>query len=54
MQKFIEIHYSKGFAFGVAYQDNILQVALFFILIEFHFSVVKSNFSKFVQCFKEN
>ena len=54
MKKLLEPHLLKGYAFGIAYDNGVLQLAFIKLGIEVNFSVVKNNLSKFRECLREN
>lgn len=52
-QKLINFDLSKGFALGISCDKEEFQIAIIFFIVSIKFSVIKRNWRKFIECFKD-
>jgi hypothetical protein len=54
MKKLFNIQVLKGICLGLAYEKQILQIAIIKIVIEVNFKIITDNLKLFIHCLKEN
>jgi hypothetical protein len=54
MKKLFNIQVLKGICLGLAYEKQLLQIAIIKIVIEVNFKIITDNLKLFIHCLKEN
>ena len=54
MKQLFKPHFLKGYAFGIAYEKGILQIAFIAIVLDINFTVITDGFKRFAECLKDN
>jgi hypothetical protein len=54
MKKLFNIQVLKGICLGLAYEKQLLQIAIIKIVIEVNFKIITDNLKLFIYCLKEN